>query len=169
MRRRLHRICGFDDVAARCAPGSYGRLSVGGAECWCARRFSHGQRAKAAKRRRQNSWVLDGIRALNWLGGQGRSVTEEAQLTMAQHVAVQRLACIYAAVPRATDAAAPQEAFKALWGGETWLHRFRYREQCSLPAWAPCVAQQRGGSGAIKQSRAASLADDAGDRPRPRD
>ena len=47
---------------------------------------------RGAKRDRQNRWLRDGLRSLHALGGQGRRVAPDAELTGARRAVVRRLA-----------------------------------------------------------------------------
>ena len=65
---------------------------------------------RAASRRRQDDWPIDGISALNELGGQGRHVPNRAPLTAAQRAAVRRLATTYGRWSPPVDRPSPHAA-----------------------------------------------------------
>ncbi|CAK0800855.1 unnamed protein product, partial [Prorocentrum cordatum] len=78
--------------------------------------LSLGQRRKAARCRRQERWMLEGVAALNELGGGGRLADSGGRLSLAQRSALQHLGEVYAAVPPKTEDCTNQEAFQALLG-----------------------------------------------------
>ncbi|CAK0906122.1 unnamed protein product [Prorocentrum cordatum] len=78
--------------------------------------LSLGQRRKAARCRRQERWMLEGVSALNELGGGGRLADSGGRLSLAQRSALQHLGEVYAAVPPKTEDCTNQEAFQALLG-----------------------------------------------------
>ncbi|CAK0820381.1 unnamed protein product, partial [Prorocentrum cordatum] len=78
--------------------------------------LSLGQRRKAARCRRQERWMLEGVSALNELGGGGRLADSGGRLSLAQRSALQHLGEVYAAVPPKTEDCTSQEAFQALLG-----------------------------------------------------
>ncbi|CAK0878486.1 unnamed protein product, partial [Prorocentrum cordatum] len=78
--------------------------------------LSLGQRRRAARCRRQERWMLEGVAALNELGGGGRLAGSGGRLSLAQRSALQHLGEVYAAVPPKTEDCTNQEAFKALLG-----------------------------------------------------
>ncbi|CAK0911511.1 unnamed protein product, partial [Prorocentrum cordatum] len=78
--------------------------------------LSLGQRRKAARCRRQERWMLEGVAALNELGGGGRLAGSGGRLSLAQRSALQHLGEVYAAVPPKTEDCTNQEAFQALLG-----------------------------------------------------
>ncbi|CAK0849230.1 unnamed protein product [Prorocentrum cordatum] len=78
--------------------------------------LSLGQRRKAARCRRQERCMLEGVAALNELGGGGRSAGGSGRLSLAQRSALQHLKGVYAAAPPRTEDCTNQEAFQALLG-----------------------------------------------------
>ncbi|CAK0888496.1 unnamed protein product, partial [Prorocentrum cordatum] len=78
--------------------------------------LSLGQRRKAARCRRQERWMLEGVAALNELGGGGRSAGGGGHLSLARRSALQHLKGVYAAVPPRTEDCTNQEAFQAFLG-----------------------------------------------------
>ena len=65
--------------------------------------LSLGQRRKAARCRRQERWMLDGVAALNEPGGGGRAANCSGPLSQAQRSSLRHLAEVYAAVPPRPD------------------------------------------------------------------
>ncbi|CAK0854752.1 unnamed protein product, partial [Prorocentrum cordatum] len=75
-----------------------------------------GQRRKAARCRRQERWMLEGVAALNELGGGGRAAGCGGRLSLAPRSALRHLAEVHASSPPKTEVRANQEAFQALLG-----------------------------------------------------
>ncbi|CAK0886571.1 unnamed protein product, partial [Prorocentrum cordatum] len=92
----------------RCAdPGAASGLSAAGAQA---------QARGRGRVRRQGRWVLEGVAALNELGGGGRAAGCGGRLSLAQRSALRHLAEVYASFPPKTEVCANQEVFQALLG-----------------------------------------------------
>jgi len=80
--------------------------------------LSPGQKRRVRRRRVQDAWLVEGITALNSLGGQDRTVARDAPLNAGQHAAVRRLAAQYGAVGPRPPGATPAGSYLAIRGEE---------------------------------------------------
>ena len=91
-------------------------LALLGASSWLG---SQSQRRRARRRRAHERWLIDALRALNDLGGQGRVVEQDAPLTAGQFEAVRRLARIFGSLRAPPLDLDPLGAWKLLQGNRS--------------------------------------------------
>jgi len=81
--------------------------------------LSQSQRRRARRRRGQEGWLIEGLEALNDLGGGGAAVADDAPLTAAQSAAVRRLARVYGDLGAPPPGLDPLGAWTALQGNRS--------------------------------------------------
>ena len=80
--------------------------------------LSQSQRRRARRRRSEDAWLVEGLRALSALGGQDRTVSNDAPLSTGQRAAVRSLAVLYGSVGTQPPGLTPAGAYLALRGEE---------------------------------------------------
>ena len=94
--------------------GAHCRGLLKGFASHCSSSSAAGRRLRRC--RANDRWLLDGIGALNELGGEGRSVQPDARLSGPQQSAIRRLAAAYGRVPADVDKIDDPGAWKVIQG-----------------------------------------------------
>ncbi len=81
--------------------------------------LSQSQIRRARRQRSQEKWLVEAIRALNEMGGQGVEVPLDTPLTIAQFEAVRRMAAVFGRLRKPPPELDPLGAWKALQGNRS--------------------------------------------------